>query len=201
MTIQLRNETVPANGQIILDQANLLFIIASSANVNLNLMQRGLMEQMLSIPAGTKLKRVKEWTQATIGGPVGTTVQFFYGHEFAREDETDFQTQIAVISGGSILASMGLGSPNAPTDHADVAVATGVTSAVIPVNALRKSVTIGSLAANAPATTNLRVQAHGSATGGWELQPGQSVTLPTQAALDVKNGDANAQTYWWQELT
>ncbi len=201
MTVQFRSETVPANGVIILDQANLLFIIAASATVNINIMQKGVMEQMNNLPAGVQIKRVKEWTQATIGGTVGTTVQFFYGHETAREDETNFQTQIAVIAGGSILASIGLGSPNGPTDHADVVVATGTTSAVIPVNAVRKSVTIGSLSTNAPANTNLRVQAHGSGTGGWELQPGQSVTLPTQGALDVKNADANGQTYWWQELT
>lgn len=199
MTIQLRQETIPTSGQLILDQANLIFIISASANVTLQIQQRGVNEQITNIPAGTKLKRVKQWSQAVIQGAAGTTLQFFYGLEFAREDETDFQTQIAVIAGGSITAITG-SSPNAITDHPDivVAAATNDTTSIVA-NIARKSIIIGSLSTNADI---VRVRGHGAAAGGFELQPGQTATYFDQGAFDIIHPGATAgQTFWWQEQT
>lgn len=199
MTIQLRNEVIPASGATILDQANLIFIISASANVTLNIQQRGVGEVFASIPAGTKIKRVKQWSQAQIQGTPGTTVQFFYGLEFAREDETDFQTQIAVISGGQIVNVQG-SSPNAITDHADIvlAAATNDTTSIVA-NAARKSIIIGSISTN---TDVCRVRAHGSVNGGEELQPGEKITYFSQGAFDIIHpGPTAGHTVSWSEQT
>lgn len=199
MTIQLRTENIPATGSLILDQANLIFIISASANITLQIQQRGVNEQIANIPAGTKIKRVKQWSQAVISGTTGTTVQFFYGLEFAREDETDFQTQIAVIAGGSITAITG-SSPNAITDHADIvlAAATNDTTSIVA-NIARKSILIGSLSTNAD---TVRVRGHGAAAGGFELNPGQTITYYDQGAFDIIHpGPTAGQTFFWQEQT
>lgn len=70
----------------------------------------------------------------------------------------------------------------------------------IAANAARRAIVIGSLASNAPATTNLRVRDQtGTAAAGIELQPGTSVRIPTTAALRIRNNDANAQSVWYYE--
>ena len=199
MTVQLRNETIPASGSVILDQANLIFIINASANITLQIQQRGVNEQIASIPAGTKIKRVKQWSQAVIQGAAGTTVQFFYGLEFAREDSTDFQTQIAVISGGQIVAIAG-SSPNAKTDHADItlAAATNDTTSIVA-NVGRKSIIIGSVSGN---TDVVRIRSHASGVGGEELQPGEKITYFDQGAFDIIHpGPTAGQIFTWSEQT
>jgi len=199
MTMQLRTETLPANGVLVLDAANTIYLVSASATVNLTLQQHGANESFPGIPAGTIIKRVRNWTaNSQITGAQGTQVIFFYGIESHRDDSTEFN--IATVT-GSIPTSYPSASINQPTDHADVAVAGGATDSTITSNANRKYVLIGSLSTNNPATTNLRVRGHGNAIGGIELQPGTFISIPTDGALDVFNGDANAQTYWWQEQT
>jgi hypothetical protein len=124
-----------------------------------------------------------------------------YGSQSMREDTTVINSQIATIA-GSVITVAGAGSSNGPTDVADQVVGAGTTLAgAVAASPGRKSVTIGSLASNAPATTNLRVRGSGNVVGGTELQPGTSINILTTAALDVFNGDANAQTIWVQQYT
>lgn len=146
-----------------------------------------------NVPAGTKFTADKgdEWTYLRVTSTVNQTVQIFVGDE-------DLQFNQAVTVTGSVnVAQTPVGTV---TDHADVAVAGLGTDSTIVANASRRSVTVGSLSTNAPAAgKNLRVRAHGSAAGGYELQPGTNINIQYNGALDIVNPDAGAQTYYWQE--
>lgn len=201
MTVRLRIENIPANGQLQLSQGNYILIISLSANVTLNLYRDGTNEDFAGAITGLEVGRLRGWqTGSNIAGAAGTTVTFFYGTQSLREDITVLNQQVATIS-GTVTAVPG--NLNV-TSHADVLVASGATDITIAVNAGRKSVIVGSMAKNAPSSVppvNLRVREHGAAAGGTELQPGTFIVLPTPNALDVFNGDASGQTYWWQELS
>jgi len=200
MNVDLRQETIGASGQLILPPANYLFIINASVNVNVSTQREGNTETFNNVGAGLLLARLKPYTRVVIAAANGTTVQFFYGNQVMREDSTLFQATIASIS-GSVSTVPGLGSANAPTDATQTALATA-TQGAIAANAARKSVTIGSLSSNAPATLNLRVgNAALAVNQGIELQPGTFYNFVTTAALRVRNDDANSQTYWVQEYT
>jgi hypothetical protein len=198
MSVRTVSLTIPATGVLNLEPANFLFVYSCSASFTMQF-QGGPNEYFANIGAGLRIARLKRWDTLNITGTAGLTIILLYGFEKSIEDRTDYQSTIATIA-GTIAVSQGSRSSQ-PTDHADVAVASGATDTSIGVNAARISVIIGSLSSNAPATLNLRVRGHGDVVGGIELQPGTSITLYTQGAIDIYNGDANAQTYWWQEQT
>ena len=197
--LQLYNQVLPPGGTMALDSGNFFFLLGSALAVNLLIMYpTGSTEIMNGIQAGSQIKRVKTWSRAQLSGTAGSLVNFWHGYEFSREDQTNFQSVIATIS-GNVTVVPGIGSANSPTDRADVVVAAGG-NAVIAANPLRKSITVGSLSTNAPATTNLRLQGT-DAIGGIELQPGTYYNIQTAAGLNIHNGDANNQTIYVQEYT
>lgn len=212
MSVDTYNFTLPASGIFKLpNPGNFFFLLSSTNPIQVQLQAGGIGSQQASsganetfagLSAGLRIQRLRSWANLNLTGPAGTTGTIFYGTETPREDATDYVQTIATIS-GNVLVQPGVGSANAPTDHADVSVAATTIDTTIGVNAARKSVSIGSFSSNAPTTPlNLRVIAHGSgATKGVELQPGQFINIATQAALDVNNPDASAQKYWWQEYT
>jgi hypothetical protein len=196
--LQLYNQVLPPGGTMNLDSGNFFFLLSNALAVNLLIQYpTGSTEIMNGIQSGSQIKRVKTWQAAKLIGTAGSLVSFWHGYEFSREDQTNFQSVIASIA-GNVSVVPGVGSANAPTDRADLVVAAGGNQA-IAANPLRRSISIGSLSTNAPATTNLRIQA--VLTGGVELQPGTFYNIATTAALNVHNGDANAQTIWVQEYT
>jgi hypothetical protein len=206
--LQLYNQVLPPGGTMNLDSGNFFFLLSNALAVNLLIQYpTGSTEIMNGIQAGSQIKRVKTWQAAKLIGTAGSLVSFWHGYEFSREDQTNFQSVIASIS-GNVSVVPGVGSANALTNHADVSVATGVISTVITANALRKFLVIGSLSSNAPASLNLRIQggAGGASAQGIELQPGTNYTFGGQTgastgAYAVYNPDANAQTYYWIEGT
>jgi hypothetical protein len=194
---------IPATGVWKFPQmANFLFLLTASAPIQIQLQGGSANETFQGLTGGLRLKRVKLWQNTNITGAAGTTATVYLGSESARNDDTDYIQTIATIAGGQVNVVQ-QASPNAPTNHADVAVLTTVVDTTIAANAARRSLAIGSLSSNAPATKNLRVQggAGTAAANGIELQPGTFVTLLTQGAVAVYNPDANTQTYWWQEQT
>jgi hypothetical protein len=206
--LQLYNQVLPPGGTMALDSGNFFFLLSNALAVNLLLMYpTGSTEIMNGIQAGSQIKRVKTWSRAQLSGTAGSLVSFWHGYEFSREDQTNFQSTIATIS-GAVSITPSVGSANALTNHADVNVAAATLDNTIAANPLRKFLVIGSLSTNAPATTNLRIQggAGVAAVEGIELQPGTSYTFGAEtgastAAYAVYNGDANAQKYWWIEGT
>lgn len=202
MSVDSFSVLIPASGVWKFpQQANFLFLLTASAAITVQLQGGSANETFQGLTGGLRIKRVKLWQNTNITGAAGTTATVYLGSESARADDTDYIQTIATIAGGTVN-TIQQASPNAPTNHADVAVLTTVVSN-IAANAARRSITIGSLSTNAPATLNLRVQGGaGTATAdGIELQPGTFVTLYTQGAVSVYNPDANTQTYWWQEQT
>jgi hypothetical protein len=197
--LQLYNQNMPPSNTFALDSGNFFFLISAQNPVNLLIMYAtGATEIMNAIPVGSQIKRVRPWMRAQLTGTGGTPVQFWHGYEFSREDQTNFQAQIATISGAVITYP---GNSNLQ-DHADVAIPATSLDTTIVNNSSRKSVSIGSLSSNTPATKNLRVGNNSmTAAGGRgvELQPGQFINLAWQGQVYVANPDANAQTYWWQE--
>lgn len=203
MAVDSYSLAIPASGSILLpNPANFFFLLSAGAAVNILFQGKAARESFQGLTAGLRVQRLKSWDSCVIQGAANTSITIFYGTETPREDSTDYVQTIATIS-GSVTTTPGIGSPNTPTNHADVSVATLTIDTTIGSNALRRSVSIGSLSSNAPASKNLRVQGHPgtAAANGVELQPGTFINLPTTAAIDVYNPDANAQTYWWQEYT
>ena len=200
--LQLYNQVLGPNGQMQLDSGNFFFLLASASALPITFLAQygGPTENMIGIPVGTQIYRVKSWNTLTLTGTPGAVLQFWHGYGFTRQDYTNFQAAFATVNtaAGTALAVVpGLGSAISPVDRADVVVAAGG-NAVIAANALRRSITVGSLSTNAPATTNLRLQGS-DAIGGVELQAGTYYNIATSAALNVHNADANAQTIWVQE--
>jgi hypothetical protein len=200
--LQLYNQNFPANGKMIFDQGNFFFLLSAAAATNLILINSGNTELLNGISAGTQIKRTRAWQQAILSGSAGTNFTAYHGDEFSREDQTNFQSVIATVT-GSVTTTPGPGSAGGGTNHADVNVATTTLDTTITANASRKSLIVGSLSSNAPSTPiNLRLQfgAGVAAVEGIELQGGTFVVLPTQSAMAVYNGDATAQKYWWIEM-
>lgn len=200
--LQLYNQALPAGGQMALDSGNFFFLLASASTlpITFNAQYGGPTENMQGIPVGTQIYRVKSWKSLILSGTGGAVLNFWHGYAFTRQDYTNFQAAFATVNtaAGTALAVVpGLGSSISPVDRADIVVAAGG-NAVIAANALRRSISVGSLSTNTPATTNLRLQGS-DAIGGWELQPGQFGNIATTAALNVHNADANNQTIWVQE--
>jgi hypothetical protein len=199
--VDLISGVIPATGIAILGPGNYFFLVSASAPLKVVGQRSGITETFNGVPAGLELARLSGFTQFQLIGTPGVTYSVLYGAQSFREDTSIINSQIATIS-GSVITVSGLGSANGPTDHADQVVGAGATlAAAAAANAARKSVSIGSLSSNAPATTNLRIRGSGLVVGGAELQPGTFVNIATQAALDVFNGDANPQTVWVQEYT
>jgi hypothetical protein len=202
--LQLYNQVLPPGGTMNLDSGNFFFLLSNALAVNLLIQYpTGSTEIMNGIQSGSQIKRVKTWQAAKLIGTAGSLVSFWHGYEFSREDQTNFQSVIASIS-GNVSVIPGIGSANAPTDHAQLVIPiNSLSSSVIPANALRKSVSVGSLSTNA-GTINLRLQGGGGVASaqGVELQAGQFYNIATTAALSLFNGDLGvAQTAWYQEYT
>jgi hypothetical protein len=202
--IQLYNQNLPGtpNGAMSLDSGNFFFLLSAAAAINLLIQYAtGATEIMQGIQAGSQIKRVKPWQRAILTGTASTAVSFWHGYEFSREDQTNFQSTIATISGAvSVVQAL---ATYTLTDHADVTVAATTLDTTIAANAARHGVNVGSLSSNAPATKNIRVgNSTMTAAGGrgTELQPGQFISLFTPNAVYVANPDGNPQVYWWEEF-
>ncbi len=97
--LQLYNQNFPPNGKMVFDQGNFFFLLSSAATVNLLLINHSNTEILSGITAGTQIKRTKEWRQCVLSGTAGTNFVAYHGDEFSREDQTNFQSTIATISG------------------------------------------------------------------------------------------------------
>jgi len=207
--LQLYNQVLPPGGTMNLDSGNFFFLLSNALAVNLLIQYpSGSTEIMNGIQAGSQIKRVNTWQACKLIGTAASLVSFWHGYEFSREDQTNFQSTIATIS-GAVTVTPSVGSANALTNHVDVSVAATTLDTTIPANALRKLLIIGSDVQNTGSGNNcLRVQggAGVAAAEGIQLQPGQNYTfgagsLCSTAAYAVYNPNSAAQSYWWIEGT
>lgn len=189
MSSERRQETIPANGQIVLGEANFFFLLSSTLPVQVRFERNGTTFGGSGISGGYIKGNVETWRRATIIGTPGDVVSYFYGVEDISEDFTDYRTQIATIAGITLVTE----SPStAVTSPAAANVLTGA-AGTIAANAARKRVTIGSPSTN---TGSMFVQSVGAGAGrGLELQPGMFIEFKTAAALDVRNDSGATQSY------
>lgn len=191
--------TLDATGKWVGNNANFLFLIAASSNVNVALTRMltdSGTETFSGVQAGLQVARLRPWTQGTITGAAGAIVTLFYGFQNVREDATLFSQQIATIAGTVVVATA---PGSAMADTADTAQGVG-TETAIAANLARKRITIGVLSTS---VNGVRVSFTGGAnTRGIEVQPGTFTEFDTTAALKVRNAainDAAANATWYAE--
>lgn len=190
--LDTRTEIIPANGVVKLANANFIFVISSTGNVQITLQRQGIhkgaaQENYSGITAGLQVARTQAWDFANITGTPGVTLTFMYGNVAVREDVTLFNQQIAVISGVTAVAQQ----PNSAFATAQIAPVTG-TATTVAANLLRRAITFISPSTN---TGSVFLQKAGDGAGkGIELQPGTYITLTNTAAIDVRNDSGATQT-------
>lgn len=194
MSLDIRNQQIPASGSVRVGQGNFIFLIAASAAVNLNISAGGQNDNFTGAIAGLKIQRVKRWDYVDIVGPAGTTLSFMVGFENVREDDVNLQQILATIAGTvatAILPSVAVATP------AQSVIAAGGTVAVAA-NLGRRRITIGCLSTSPAA---IRVSAAGTTLTGIEIQPGVFVEFDTTAALTIRNDTitAGAIAYTFEE--
>src|SRR5271156_6708254 len=122
--LQLYNQVLPPGGTMNLDSGNFFFLLSNALAVNLLIQYpTGSTEIMNGIMAGGQVKRGETGESAKLIGTAGSLVSFWHGYEFSREDQTNFQSTIATIS-GAVSITPAVGSANALTNHADIEVGT-----------------------------------------------------------------------------
>lgn len=184
MSLDIRNQAIPASGSIRVGQGNFFFLITASVAVNLNISVGGQSDNFTGAIAGIKIQRVKRWDYLDIVGPAGTVLQFMVGFENVREDDVNIQQALATIAGTVAVAA--LPSASVSSAPAQTTLAAGATSPVAA-NLSRRRVTIGCLSTSAAA---VRVSPAGTTLTGIELQPGVFAEFDTTAALVVRNDTA-----------
>jgi len=176
-----RVEILPASGEAVLGPGNFFFLLNAAANVTVSFQRGGTTFGATDIGAGYLKRNVSEWNRATITGPAGTSVTFFYGNEDIAEDDTDFRGGITTIAGVAAFAEQ----PAATlVSTANAALATA-NSLDISANLSRRRISIHSDSINAGSVW-VRDQA-GTTDAGQELQPGQTIEVKGTYAIRVRN--------------
>lgn len=197
---QLITAVLTANVPFLLPAGTVFFLTQCTGQVNIACTtkgQGGAVRNYVGATAGLKVRVLggDGWDLCSITSPIGQTIIIFIG-----DDDCELASAVNVLSGTLTSIPLANASANAPTDHADITLgaATNDTASIV-VNAARKWVTVGSVAAN---TDTVRIRGHGAGAGGTELQPGTSLTFYTQGALDIIHpGPTAGQTFTWQEQT
>jgi hypothetical protein len=197
--IAFRQETIPASGVVNLANANFVFVISSTVAIALKLTRNGIQrganteDYGSSILSGLQISRTQRWDLASITGAAGGVVTLLYGYTDVREDITQFNQQIATVSG---IVSTAIAPSSVLADTVDTAQAAG-TQTVISANLSRRRITIGVLSTSAG---NVRVAQTGGDTHGIEIQAGTFTEFDTTAALTVRCITASPGTATWYAL-
>lgn len=190
MSLDIRNQAIPASGSIRVGQGNFFFLIVASAAVNLNISVGGQSDNFTGAIAGIKIQRVKRWDYVDIVGAAGTVLQFMVGFENVREDDVNIQQALATIAGTVATAALPSASIATPADNT-----TGANTAVaVPANLTRRRITIGCRGTSPVA---VRISAAGVTLTGIELQPGVFAEFDTTAQLFVRNDTATPGALWY----
>lgn len=196
MTTEVLAVVATAATPLYFGQGRIWYLKAATSAVTIECRKSGQGSQnvrrFINVAAGFKFKAEvgDGWDILALTSALTQNIEIIIG-----DDDVEVANAVSVT--GSVTVQE---SPfTTPVTPADTAVGAGGNS-VIAANPARRAIVIGSLAANAPATTNLRVAAS-AAAAGYELQPGMYERIVTTGALTVFNGDATAQTYWIFEET
>lgn len=185
-----------AAGMLPLPQGRFFMIKSATSALSISARRRdGQPVEFVNVGAGLQYNSLETlgWYSLEVTSAAAQVVEII----ISDEASVTFANLVSVA--GSVTVQDQPFATFAPPADASIASAASLD---IAANAARRAIVIGSLASNAPATTNLRVRDQaGTTAAGVELQPGTSVRIPTTAALRIRNNDANAQNVWYYEET
>lgn len=196
MTTEVLAQTVVAGTPAFFGQGRIWYLKTATGPVTITARKSGggstNVRKFINVAAGFKFRAEigDGWDILQMDSVSSQAIEIIVG-----DDDVEVANAVS-ITGSATTIEAPFATPVTP---ADAVILTGG-NAVIAANLARRAITIGSLASNAPATTNLRVGTAASARG-YELQPGTWQRIPTTGALTIFNGDANSQTYWIFEET
>lgn len=188
-------EVIDASGQKRLPNGNFFFLISATSAVTVNLTKGGSNEIFQNAIGGLQVVRLKGWDYAYIQGAAGTTLTYFFGIGNFREDATTLQQQIATVAGTVAVAT----APAATlTDTAPISPTVAGQHALVPVNLLRRRVTIYSDPANAGDATIFFRKAGGANDLGF-ITPGLYEDFDATYALDYRCTNGGDKLYIFEE--
>ena len=174
MNIKTRTETIPASGIVDLGPGNFIFLVTTSAALNVQFQTGGFQSAAEGVQGGFVQGNVTPWRNCRIVGTAGITFVALYGDADLTEDVTDYRRTVGVF-----LPQQ----PGSNTDYADVNVGgSGVAILVLPANAARRK---GVVKFNTGGDINIRLgtQATVAAGRGAQLESGQSYDHTSTGAL------------------
>lgn len=199
MTIELRNETIPANGQTLFAGGNIFRLLAASAAVEVRAEIGGSSERILNVTA-LIYRRTRPFDYIRVIGAPGTTLQAFYGTENVEEDSTDVPVAAIQITGTAnvnIAPSAGLVN-NAPVD-ANTAAETLLIAANLSRKCVRVQADVNNSDGGTTATRGGLIRNQSGGNNLADLQPGTWREFYTTGALYVRNDGGATNRFYIEE--
>jgi hypothetical protein len=197
MTTEVLAQALSAAQQATFGGGRIWYLKTAIAPVSISCEKRGgtgstQVRRFINVGAGFKFVAAVDdgWTYLRMtNGATPQNIEIIIG-----DDDVTVSNAVSVTGAVTTVPSLA----SAIATPADIAIPTANKTS-IAANLSRRSITIGSLAAN---TGNVRIQIPAAGAGfGLELQPGQWETFPITAALDVRNDSGATQTIWQMELS
>lgn len=162
-------------------KGNFARVKSADAEINLRFENKdGRVIADLNLTAGMRCTLPEVFETIRVGNSSGSSVDAVVLVGFGDVDDAAVVGEVDVSVSGSI------------DSVADVSIATVTTAQIVAANVARREVMITNLAAN---TANFRIGDSGAgAANGIELQPGQTITLTTTAAVYGYNSHTGAQS-------
>lgn len=186
MTTEVLSYTISA-GQTVRAPRGRLFFVKTAANpLSITASGRpGAPIKFSNITAGLKYGPVDEsehWEYLEITSATAQTIEIIIG-----DDDVEVAGTVSVA--GTVTVSEPGYAGN--TVSVDISVPTGVSTAILAPSSSRKTCIVGSLSTN-PGSVRIGYGGAIGATQGIELQPGEKITIPTQASVYAWNANATA---------
>jgi hypothetical protein len=185
-------DVVPANAQrerILTGTARYFYILAATGDVAVSINGGG----YLLLPVSVGMEFPEGFTRIKFRDDSGAENTVVWVATSGKIDDRRLNVSGSIDAASTIVPDTGLSGLD------DVVCADAVATAVAPVNATRRSVIVGALAAN---SGTVRIGgADVAANRGQELAPGGVVVLDTAAAVYVRNDTGDPQTVSVVEVT
>lgn len=192
--IERYTQTINASGRAELAGGNYFLLLTANATVNVRADARGVSEGFNGVIGGVLIRRVKPWDQLIIIGAAGTTLEYFHGHEFVEQDETDIRLGVSAVTGTVATAER---PSDTVSNLAPVVIATAAAAQIVAASITRRRMRVQADSTN-PGSVFIRTAA--GTSNIFELQPGVSQAFDTFDELFARNDTgANCTVYRFEE--
>lgn len=197
MTTEVLAQTLAAAQQVTFGGGRIWYLKTAIAPVTISCEKRGgtqttQVRKFSNVGPGFKFKAEvgDGWTYLRMtNGATPQTIELIIG-----DDDVEVSNAVSVTGAVTTVPSVSTAIAT-PADQ----VITTANKFSLAANLARRTITIGSLSTN---TGSVRIQLPAAGAGfGLELQPGQWETLPTTAAIDIRNDSGVSNTVWFLELS